>query len=231
MASCREHAETELVQPREKIHLDIGNPPLRGLLRYFLEREHGDLGFGSHVGVVATQPTLPPWSILGRELVNPANKNAAGKLVDDLVKQASGNIALALLRLEHISEVASLEEARAVADRLPRNIVTVFNAGMLGIASNPVKLYRSLGLKSIKAVGDCGDGITFESLKEKLKKEWEGDRQELEAVLDSEFGMEEVLAASHGFLWPREGGEAALEFYHYNFELYITENYAEHFDS
>ncbi|KAH6660497.1 hypothetical protein BKA67DRAFT_53603 [Truncatella angustata] len=228
---CHEPAHTaiEFFQP-QIVHLDIGNLPLPGFLKYFLEEDHGELGLRSHLKVPVQQGILPPLSNLGRELISPVNEHSAENLVKELAKQANGNIGLALLRLEHISEAESLEKARAIADRIPRPIVELFNAGMLGIASKPAGIYRDLGLQAIKAVGESAGGLSFTGLKERLLTNWQGDTQALEVLLESELGMEEILLASHGFLVPQESKIPSLDCYHSNFHYYIAEHYAQNFD-
>ncbi|KAI1878448.1 uncharacterized protein JN550_000630 [Neoarthrinium moseri] len=222
-----EHTKANLIQPRQRVHLDIGNYSLQRFIEYHLEQDHGDLGFGSHGGV----STLPPSSPLGHELINSAHKNAANNLVANLIKQANGNITLALLRLEHVSKAISLEEAISIADRLPRNIVASFDAGMASIGKSPPGLRRDLGLASIKLVGGSEDGLRYSDLKEQIVEDWDGDVSDVEALLDSEYGMEEVLAASRGYLSRTESRVPGVVCFHYNFQFYVADRYSDFIDS
>lgn len=217
----REHANIELVQPRTRIHLDIGNPPLGGFLKYHLEQEHGDLGLGTHSETSA----LPPLSPLGHELASSSGKAAAKRLVKHLEERATGNIALALLHLQQISDATSLTAAMAVGERLPPNIVGYFSAAMASIANDPMELRRQLGLASLKHVGEAGDELEFLDLKKKLLESWIGSYEALRTLLESEFAKEQVLAASRGLLVLRR--ESILVCFHDDFETYVQEQYSD----
>ncbi|KAF3004451.1 hypothetical protein E8E14_002765 [Neopestalotiopsis sp. 37M] len=201
-----EHSNLELVQPRTRVHLDIGNCPLEGFLEYQLEEEHGDIGFGSH----GESFILPPLSSLGHELVSSPPKAVA--LVTYLNKRAKGNITIALLHLQDISQTMSFKEATTVSDRLPKSITAYFDAEVTSIVKRSTELSRELGLASIKNVGRKSVGLQFSDLKDTLLTTLKCSNTDLKEVLNSTYGMERVLAASRGLLCEIRASSRSLEF-------------------
>jgi hypothetical protein len=217
--SYRKHSNLELVQPRTRVHLDIGSWPLKRFLEYQLEEEHGDLGFGSHGGSFV----LPPLSSLGHELVSSPQKAAA--LVTHLNKRARGNITIALLQLQDISQTMSFKEATTVSDRLPKSTTAYFDAMMASIVNGSMGLRSKLGLASVKSAGQRVEGLLFSDLENTLLASLKCSSADLEEVLDSTYRMESVIAASRGLLCPE--GDSTLVCYHDLFQLYVEQQYSD----
>ncbi|KAK8127354.1 hypothetical protein PG984_008462 [Apiospora sp. TS-2023a] len=235
-----DHAGLSLVHEPSKVQFYISHfflpEGLSVLVRDAIQQEHGDLGLDTTATEQQTPGgrLLPPLSPLGQELAAPANRVAgvAERLVEETATRSDDVVAIALLRLNHLWKAKTLKEARAVPDRLPRELLHVFDAGVAEIASQrPGSLQRFLGLQAIRIVGRYVEQIEthYDELKEELRAVWEGnDEPELSDVLDSEDGLEQVLFAARGFLTSRKaGGTVWVKCYQVDFHLYVAENYSD----
>lgn len=207
--------------------------------------EHGDLDLG------ATKDEKPPQSELGRLLVDPVNHAALTTLRSRISDQAEGNISLALLRLNNVHQLQSLDSIISpLADVLPANIVSFFNAGIQCIEEQPGAL-RDLGLKVIAAVAqyDYHTGIGYESLEKLLRNSSQvsASRQptraqpapctgsatatRMEAGLTGihvpHRSLEELLHSTRGFIIIGPLGNRPLKTYSQAFYVYVQENYNE----
>lgn len=167
-----------------------------------IEREHGDLGLRS------SADPKPPLSKLGMML----DENRTGGAVQDIVQQiankAYGNVAIAKLRLELVHGSQTLSPIKATLDRLPRNLVDVFDAG--------VSTIDTLGLLAIATVAQNPSGVLIEKLERSL----------LDASGMSP-SLEEILRAAKGFLVMLPTKPIKVMVYHSDFGFYIRENYNE----
>ncbi|KAK7926949.1 tol protein [Apiospora marii] len=232
-----DHAGLSLVHEPSKVQFYISHfflpEGLSVLVRDAIQREHGDLGLDSPAQTSpGSPPCLPPLSHLGQELATPANKTAgvAEQLVEETASRSDDVVAVALLRLNHLWKAKTLKEARAVPDRLPRELLNVFDAGIAYVAAQTCDTQRFLGLQSIRIVGKFVEQIEtpYEELKAGLREMWQGDESKLSDVLDSEDGLEQVLFAARGFLTSRKiWGGIWVKCYQVDFHLYVAENYSE----
>ncbi|KAK6827657.1 tol protein [Apiospora arundinis] len=165
-----------------------------------------------------------------KKLTTPANKAArtAEDLVSKTVDRAGGNVTVARLRLDHIGKATTLKEARAVGDRLPRELVQVFDAAIYDMEKNSFGIQRFLGLHSIRLVAKHGGEKPFVELVEELCQAWKEDGQELYEVLDAEDAVEQILFAARGFLTSRRlMGGVMLACFQVDFRNYVAEDYSE----
>lgn len=150
--------------------------------------------------------------------------------INTLIDETGDNITIALMQLEHISLGETIDVVGAQADRLPRNIVASFDAGIAHIMSNKDELSRNLGMKAIQIVGKSGMvGIPFAELRESIVDgRSSSDKSRIEELLECEDAVEELLSASNGFLSVRfnpGSDEPYIECFHKDFDLYVAEDY------
>lgn len=226
-----DHSTLHLVQPVnpevKNINIDIGNAPgMHHFVSHQLQIEHGYLGLKTTIGQYK-ECDFPPLSDLGKSL----NASKAEKLVQTITDQAEGNVALALMRLEHIRDFTTAEEALAVSDRLPSAIVAAFTAGLDRISrrngrsqkvgSDPQAEAKAqpppLGLEVIAFVATekSNNGMMWRNLKDQLVKHgWRDDITE-----------DDILATTAGFLKENLLDGHTIKCYHNDFMLFASENY------
>lgn len=200
---------------------------LRALVRDAIQREHGDLGLNSST---PSPTSWPPLSSLGQELTTPANKaaKAADDLVNKTVDRAGGNVTVARIRLDHIGKAATLKEARAVGDRLPRDLVQMFETAICEMSNRTCGVQQFLGLYSIYLVGKHGGEKLYAELVDELYQAWKGDEGGLYDVLEAEDVVDQILFAARGFLTSRKlRGGIMLACFQVDFRNYVAEDYSE----
>lgn len=237
----------EFIQPFDHVDLDLNfnTLTLKQFIDRDLEMEHGDLGLGT------TKDDKPPRSNLGRLLADPVNHAALATLRSRTLDQADGNISLALLRLNNVHQLQSVESiVSPLADVLPANIVSFFNAGIQCIEEQPWAR-RDLGLKVIAAVAhyDYHTGIGYESLESLLRNSSKSSAMQqptraqsasfagsaaatkMEAGLTGihvpHRSLEELLHSARGFIIMGPLGHRPLKAYSQAFHVYVQENYNE----
>lgn len=198
-------------------------------MKYHLELTHGDLGLQSQVKLHdKDRRTLPPLTPLGRALKAPGNQVGMDERIKRLIDETGNNITIALLHLEHISLGERADVVGAQSDRLPRNIVASFDAGIDHIMNYKDDFRRNLGMSAIQFVGKRGvTGVSFAEVQEGIIEEWSsGEKSRIEAFFESEDSMEELLSAANGFLSLRfKGEEPYIECFHMDLDLYVNEDY------
>lgn len=206
---------SSLVEPYEHVNFPISpiDPDsMRDFVAWDLEKEHGDLGLGS------SNSRKPPLSFLGASLREDGPGGTARNLVERIVGKAHGNIAIAKIRLDLVHREQTCEAA--VRDRLPSNLLALFDAGMKQIEEQPAA-QRELALNAISAVCKEYDPMDFGLLEKRL----------LQATSRSGSGKnlpqtKDVLQAAKGFL-VFSHTENTVAVYNTDFHSYITEDYNE----
>ncbi|KAL9086789.1 MAG: hypothetical protein Q9165_006936 [Trypethelium subeluteriae] len=189
--------------------IEIGSIPdssMKPFVKWDLQREHGDLGFG-----VPSKAKQRPSSKLGIAL-RQNNGEGAEELQKTIVDRASGNVGMAKLRLELTYASASLEEVKATRDRLPRNIVAIFDAGISRIEEQ-AGAQRELGLRIIAASCQASQGVPLKTLEQWLGQTFRSP--------------EEIYQVTGGLVKIDRTTERRVEAYHFTFGLYVRENYNE----
>lgn len=231
-----EHKDTHLVQTRSRVDFDIGTPPLGNFVRYHLECAHGDLGLNSRAGLPPDERRkLPPNSPLGRALRASGDQETIEKHVHKLIDQTHDNIAIALLHLEHLRFAKTVGDVGALSDRLPRHIVSSFDAGIEQIRKTKDDLRRKLGMRAIQLVGKSNKpaGLLFSDLRESIMDGWwpSTEKTRIRACMDSEDAVELVLSASNGFLQMRpnesDKDDVYISCFHLDFDAYVAEDYGD----
>jgi len=186
---------------------------MREFVAWDLEKEHGDLGLASR------NSRKPPLSVLGSILRHGRTNDATQELLEHIVGAAQGNIAIAKLNLDLIHQEQTLETLETVHDRLPGNLIALFDAGMKQIEDQPDS-QRELGLEAIAAASEVFDGVEFDALERRLLPDTSNPNSEgmpLQVLKD-------VLRAAKGFLVLKHT-EGVVAAYNANFQSYVTEDY------
>ena len=190
---------------------------MREFVAWNLEGEHGDLGLGS------PNNQKPPLSVLGTLLHEDGTGSAAARLVQHIVDKAYGNVVMAKLRLDLVHGAQTLEPIEAVRDRLPSNLLNLFEAGVGSIQQQPDAWQQELGLLAIAAVARNFNGVPFESLEQWLLKA--SPQSSLADIAPR--SPEDILRAARGFLVQKLTDPIELTFYHPDFYYYVAEDYNE----
>ncbi|KAF2186876.1 hypothetical protein K469DRAFT_570948 [Zopfia rhizophila CBS 207.26] len=222
---CKEKGEicgncgdnSALHEPYDYVTFRIGQIPSHEMEKFVawdLEREHGELGLASSI------TRKPPLSNLGQSLLEDRTANTAHSLVQRIVDLANGNIGLAKARLDLIHEAESLEGVEARRDRLPANIVAMFDAGLKQIEAQR-RVQKDLGLNAISVAGSAFYGIPIPDLQIWLQQ----SRTAFGRV--STRSGEDILEAARGFLLATRDNPANIRLYHTSFYYYVAQNYNE----
>jgi hypothetical protein len=180
-----------------------------------LEKEHGDLGLQS------LNDTKPPLSSRGKELRR-RHGDGAQRRLDWIVLKAFGNVGIAKLRLDLVHSVQYLEAIDVVGDRLPGNIIALFDAGIQRLEKQP-DAQRELGLCAIAAAVHNFKGVPFATL-----ERWVYEATSKSgAVKIPPHTLEDVLQAAQGFLVVSSAVDRVVRHYHDHFHLYASEDYNE----
>lgn len=142
-------------------------------------------------------------------------------VVDNVVLRADGNIAMARLRLDNLHVAESIETLSEVKDRIPRNIIEMFDFGVQHIEKRPISRERELGLWSLVAVAP-GPVPVEEVTQLVLANMIHRDQ------VDNEWPtLDALLRAANGFLTLRMSPSEVwvADTYHEDFRLYLKENY------
>ncbi|KAK3988909.1 hypothetical protein QBC44DRAFT_397145 [Cladorrhinum sp. PSN332] len=167
-------AFTKIPRP---ITLDMATAPppyLDSFIIHHLQLEHGHFWdipldpspFDTH-DLGAPKRMYPPLSPLGKRLVSTVPDQASSDaydLVGRIANLCDGNITDALCRLELVHQAESLDAVKHARDRLPSNIVDMFNEIFCGQVqtrlegdehSQEVRVRAALAVHAIRIVGTC----------------------------------------------------------------------------
>lgn len=223
---CREKGEvcqncgdaSGFTEPYEYIDFEVGGIPtesIRKFVAWDLEKEHGDLGLQS------LNDTKPPLSSLGKEL-RQRHGDGAQRHLHSIELKAFGNIGIAKLRLDLVHSAQCLEAVEVVSDRLPGNIIALFDAGIQRLEKQP-DAQRELGLCAIAAAVHSYEGVPFATL-----ERWVHEATSKSgAVKIPPHTLEDVLQAAQGFLVVNSDVDRVVRHYHDSFYLYASEDYNE----
>jgi hypothetical protein len=231
-----------LTSPLKHIEAPLDQIPddvMKDFIKRTIQREHGDLeGQTSNVG--ASSSEWPPPSTLGRALIE---SDRGKSLIHDTETRAEGNLAWARLRLDDICKAETIEDTMLRKDRLPRNLVSLFDAGVREVESQQREV-ASLGLKAIllASLGSQAFPSIRKYIPEELLNEEAFDKnEEMQGVpfvairnwiYDHKVNpypdlvtIKEVLHAAMGFLKVDPDDDDRISVYHKDFGLYVCERY------
>jgi hypothetical protein len=216
---------------------------MKDFVRRTIQREHGNLEILPLSGDATPSDTWPISSALGRKL---KTSDRGKSLITDTERRAEGNLAWARLRLDDICKAETLEDTLLRTDRLPRNLVALFDAGIWQIVRQREEvanlglkaiLLASLGLKAFPPIteedqenspdelgleDDANEGVPFNDVRTWIYTY--GRKVNYKLVT-----LKEVLHAARGFLKVETevnpGDHIRLAVYHRDFGLYVRERY------
>ena len=163
----------------------------------------------------------PPLSSRGKEL-RQRHGDDAQRHLESIVFKAFGNVGIAKLRLDLVHSAQSLEAVEVVSDRLPGNIIALFDAGIQRLEKQP-DAQRELGLCAIAAAVHSYEGVPFATL-----ERWVHEATSKSgAVKIPPHTLEDVLQAAQGFLVVSSEVDRVIRHYHDSFYLYASEDYNE----
>jgi hypothetical protein len=231
-----------LISPLGCIEAPLDQVPnyiMEGFVLRAIQHEHGKLDVPSSNDETSCAD-WPPLSTLGRALVA---TDRGKSLVKDTETRAEGNLAWARLRLDDISKAETIEDTLLRKDRLPRNLVALFDSGVSEIENQRKDIAR-LGLKAILLASlglqafpstinddpeewfeeegverdDAKEGVPFVTLRNWIHAH---DR-EARPIPPT---LKEVLHAARGYLKVEPEEDCRLAVYHTDFGLYVRERY------
>ncbi|KAH7123677.1 hypothetical protein B0J11DRAFT_318642 [Dendryphion nanum] len=213
--ACEEcHFNDHLHEPYAHQNISIDLVPrqyMEDFISWNLEREHGDLGLSRF-------PDPPPLSALGQSILEGAPFVLPSGLVEDIYEESEGNISIAKARLDlvHVAESWAGLNAYKRRQRLPVNIVSMFDAGIRTIQQQRSER-RELGLKAISVLAK-GEEIPIT-----IMRRWLSNTNP-----DLLRSGEDIIDATEGFLCAIPGAAGQdLCAYHNDFFNYATNHYNE----
>jgi hypothetical protein len=179
-----------------------------------LEKEHGDLGLS------VLNLNKPPMSKLGVALCEDRTGATISGILREIVNTATGNVSIAKLGLDLVHSAQSMESIESTPDRLPGNLVALFDEGIKHIEQQP-QSQQDLGFRAIAAAAHNLDGVPLIHL-ERLLRDTTPVHNQLNMPPRS---LEDVLRAAKGFLFLRHSEDYDVTLYHPIFPSYVTEEY------
>jgi len=193
---------------------------------WVIQHEHGNI-CSKRSDLLWPKKTWPPLTPMGETLTTDMEP------IISIMGEAEGNLILAKLRLEELCEADALEVSEQVRDRLPRQVVSFFDAQIRMVDDQHLSACHTtcqapcaaaLGISAIKLATKEPEGISFEDLQNTLRT---SQRWREMGPLD----MQKVLHAAKGLLrvtWNDEAKAEQLEAYHVDFLLYASQRYNEY---
>ena len=200
---------------RDHFVLQVQNIPHDTMVRFVeweLEREHGDLGLGS-----ACTPKPPP-SRLALSLREDESGQVVRNLVQYIASVAYDNIGMTRARLDLVHGWQSIDEFETKHDRLPANIVALFDAGLRHIEKQR-ETQRVLGLRAISAASHDIIGAPIADILRWLQ----GPRAD--PMHFPARSAEDILEAANGFVILTPSNDLAV--YHPTFYVFVKQDYNE----
>ncbi|KAF2130074.1 hypothetical protein P153DRAFT_385310 [Dothidotthia symphoricarpi CBS 119687] len=194
------------------------------LIAWDLEREHGDLGFGT-----LADPLEPPLSSFGLAFRNTMTSHAGCEWIQKIAKYVGGSVVQAKLALDRIHNSTSPDLVDLRPKRLPANVQAIFNEGINAINKRSDSWNR-IALKSIAVVGKTGDvfdGLTLSALAMSLKER----RHRTSSSHVPPRSVEDILEAGQGYLRLNSSESAEDEpnivTFHRLFHIFTKDEYNE----
>lgn len=225
MLTVSSGATRTFIEPYNAIEYYIGRLndfPMKDFITWNIEQVHGVQGLRDPV----QRASMASPAVEGSRWLSPMGASIEAQLkpvnvVDDVVLRADGNIAMARLRLDNMHVADSIETLSEVKDRIPRNIIEMFNSGVQQIENRPISKERELGLWSLVAITD--GPVPVEEVTQLVLA-----NMIPQAQVDNDWPtLDALLQAANGFLTLRMSPSEVwiADTYHEDFRLYLKENY------
>jgi hypothetical protein len=225
--TCPDHGTAQLVELYDHVSLNVSHPDnLEEYVKWDLRRCFGD-----------TQIDLTPGDADVHVKSFSSHRNTNGNAAPILAVTAKRlrtiiepitidqNVTIARLYLDNIYKNRSFDVVSKMSDRLSRNIIAFFDAGIEHIRQQP-KQDADIALLAIAAVGEQEHGILLRTL-----EEWMRDAlSRLPHLANSPpRSLEDILRCASGFILEAESDQEyrMISTYSSHFRLYVKENYNE----
>jgi hypothetical protein len=227
LLTCHHSGDTSLWEESEQFTLlidSIYSGLMRDFIAWDLEREHGDLGFGT-----LANPLEPPLSSFGIAFRKSKPNTVGQDWIQEVVDYVDGSVVQAKLALDRIHSSASPNLVDLHPIRIPANVQATFNVAINNIEKRS-STQRELALKSIAIVGKSGDvinGIPLSRLANLLKER----PHQTTSTHSSPRSAEDILDAANGYLrlMPRDSPdeEYTIAAFHPLFYIFAKDEYNE----
>jgi len=143
------------------------------------------------------------------------------KAIQFISNIAEGNITITRLYLDNIHKHQTLDDVENVGDRLPRNIIAFFDAGIERIKQQP-RAQSDIALMAISAAAEQDSGVPIDSL-----EDWMRDAiTRLPHLVNAPpRNLEDILRPANGFLIEPFSYTRQVSTYNQLFTFYVRENY------
>lgn len=135
----------------------------------------------------------------------------------------TGNITISRLYLDHVHKDRSLDVVEKTNDRLPRNIIALFDAEIACIQRQP-KHQSDIALMTIAAVAEKDGGITIKALEEQMR---DAIGRLPHIASNPPRSLEDVLRYANGCIAEIDSDDRRVCTYNQLFAIYVRERYNE----
>jgi hypothetical protein len=135
----------------------------------------------------------------------------------------TGNITIARLYLDNIHKYQSFDVVEKVGDRLPRNLIALFDAEIDGIKRKP-KHQGDIALMAIAAAADKDGRINLTMLEDCMR---DAVNRSSHLVVTPPRSLEDILRYANGFIIDLHSEPRSVGTYNQLFALYVRERYNE----
>ncbi|KAF1912567.1 heterokaryon incompatibility protein-domain-containing protein [Ampelomyces quisqualis] len=215
-SKCAYHPDADLEEPYNHVNINVSRPDE---LEDYIKWDLGDLY------AIATKAEsssrMPHGSTADTTAPLPDHGERLQKIVSSI--SAAGNITIAKLYLDSIHKYRSFDVVERVGDRLPRNIIALFDAEMKRIQQRP-KYQSDIAMMAIAAAADKDSGVALTSLEECMRDAMHRLPHLVDAPPRS---LGEIICYANGFLEELYSDVRTVGTYSPFFALYAREHYNE----
>jgi hypothetical protein len=223
---CEKHENAQYEELYEHINIDVSHPDdLEDYVTWEMNKFNGGLQPTIGSEQAATKPEI------STEVMKPAEETLTSfplgierppTVIQSIARNA--NITIARLYLDNIHKQQTLDSIEKVGDRLPRNIVALFDAEIECIKQQP-RYQSDIALMAIAAAAEKNQGVLIAVL-----EDWMRDAiNRLPHLAKSPpRSLEDILRYANGFIAELTfTGERCVSTYNELFALYVREDYNE----
>jgi uncharacterized Zn-finger protein len=220
---CPKDGAAYFEEPYNHINIDVSRSDnIDEYIAWDLQKEYGPLQVSSDSE--GAKPQTQRGSIMSgtdSATTSSTTTEKLRKVVQSISNVAEGNIAITKLYLDNIYKYQSLNGVENVGDRLPRNIMAFFDAGIERIKQQP-RAQREIALMAISAAAEKDRGVSLASL-----EDWMRDAiTRLPHLVNAPpRSLEDVLRPANGFLIEPFSHGRQVATYNQLFTFYVRENY------
>jgi hypothetical protein len=211
-AKCVHHTDGSLEETYNHVDINVSQPDdLEDYLCWALQ----DYTMQSNI-------TAAPMNTKTNMTVAPMDTHERTKNIVSYISSI-GNITIARLYLDNIHKDQSFDIVEKVGDRLPRNIIALFDAEIDGIKRKP-KHQGDIALMAIAAAADDHKGINLTALEDCMR---DAVNRLSHLTATPPRSLEDILRYANGFLIELYSETRSVGTYNHLFRLYVCERYNE----